>query len=234
MQYHISFDLDFKRNTGKGLYIALEGIDGSGKTTQVERLVTYFQKQGREVVRTGEPRKGIGPVGQLIQNVLTGDLKIPSVAFQYLMSAERAIHHEELVMPSLQAGKVVITDRCFFSAVPYGILDRVMDTGNGKYDFSMGEIILSAQSILSMYHQFVIPDLTVYLEVSVETAMQRLSHMHKETEIYEKADKLEKVMSGYYWLIEKFPKEIKCVDAEQSISNITNAIIQLLPDRERV
>ena len=55
MKYHIEFDLDFKRNPYKGLYIAIEGIDGSGKTTQVGKLAEYFEKQGREVLKTHEP-----------------------------------------------------------------------------------------------------------------------------------------------------------------------------------
>ena len=120
MKYHVEFDLDFKRNPYKGLYIAIEGIDGSGKTTQVEKISRYFEKKGKQVVTTGEPRKNKGIVGKLIQDILLSKVKVPSIAFQYLMSAERAIHHEELILPSLKAGKAVVTDRCFWSAIPYG------------------------------------------------------------------------------------------------------------------
>ncbi|HSX40025.1 MAG TPA: dTMP kinase [Candidatus Saccharimonadales bacterium] len=224
MLYHVAFDIDFRRNSGKGLYIAIEGIDGSGKTTQVNELVSHFESLGKEVIKTGEPRKGVGFVGKLIQDVLLGKVKIPPVAFQYLMSAERSIHHEELILPALQAGKVVISDRCFWSAVPYGILDRIMGKG-GEYDLKNAEIILCAQSILSMYHEFTVPDLTIYLNVSMETAIARLQKLHKEKEIYEKADKLEKVVSGYMWLLERFPKEITSVNAEQSVEQITKQII---------
>src|SRR6266700_3480826 len=123
MKYHIAFDIDFKRNSTDGLYIALEGIDGSGKTTQVERLVDYFEKQGREVIHTREPRKGEGLIGKLIQDILHGKTKISPLAFQYLFSADRQMQHQEVILPALTEGKVVITDRCFWSAIPYGILD---------------------------------------------------------------------------------------------------------------
>lgn len=232
MKYHIEFDLDFQRNQYSGIYIALEGIDGSGKTTQVDRLVAHYQSLGKQVVRTAEPRKDVGEVGKLIQKVLLSEVKIPSVAFQYLMSAERAIHHVELILPSLKMGKVVISDRCFWSAIPYGILDRVADQTE-SYDFQMGEIILVAQSILSMYHQFTVPNITIYLDVDVFTAMDRLSKMHKEAELYEKADKLQKVLSGYSWLMEKFPQEIKKVNASQPIDLVTNEIIALTKEKKQ-
>lgn len=124
MKYHIEFDIDFKRNASKGLYIALEGIDGSGKTTQAEKLVATLQSQGREVVRTREPRKDVGLIGKLIQEILHGQTTVSPVAFQYLFSADRQMHHQELILPALEAGKVVVSDRCFWSAIPYGILDN--------------------------------------------------------------------------------------------------------------
>lgn len=226
MKYHVEFDIALKRNTYGGLYVALEGIDGSGKTTQVEKLAEYFEKQGKEVIKTREPRND-GLVGSLVRKILSEQIKVPSVALQYLFSADRAIHHEEIVIPALKAGKVVISDRCFWSAIPYGIMDTIMDKKEGKYDFKTGEIILVAQSILSLYHQFTTPDKTFYLDVSIDTGMQRLNKEGKTTEIYEKKDKLEKILSGYKWLVEKFATEIIVVDAEQPVEKVTEAIIAL-------
>src|SRR3989338_5044608 len=113
MKYRVNFDIDFRRNTYGGQYIVVEGIDGSGKTTQVNRLAQYFIKQGKEVVVTGEPRKDKGIFGNLIQEILLSKKKIPSAAFQYLFSADRAVHQEDVIIPSLKAGKVVLSDRCF-------------------------------------------------------------------------------------------------------------------------
>lgn len=224
MKYRVEFDLELRKNPFKGLYIALEGIDGSGKTTQVEKLTQYFKEQAKEVVKTREPRDD-GLVGSLIRKILSEQIKVPSVALQYLFSADRAVHHEEVVIPSLKAGKVVISDRCFWSAIPYGILDRIMDKKNGIYDIASAEIILVAQSILSMYHQFTTPDKTFYLDVSTETGMQRLSKEGKTTEIYERKDKLEKIVSGYKWLVREFPTEITVINAEQPVEKVAQQII---------
>lgn len=221
MKYHVEFDIDFRRNPYKGLYIALEGIDGSGKTTQVERLVQYFRDKGREVVRTREPRKDEGIIGDLIQKILLGETKIPPVAFQYLFSADREIHHEELVIPSLKTGKVVISDRCFWSAIPYGLLDR-----KSELDENTIEYMLTAQSILSIYHQFVVPDNTFYLDIPLDVAVERIDKANEEKEIYEDGAKLKKTIKGYQWLLQEFPKEFIVVDATKTVEEVTGEIVK--------
>ncbi|RJQ36301.1 dTMP kinase [Candidatus Microgenomates bacterium] len=223
MNYHLELDIDFKRNPFKGKYIVIEGIDGSGKTTQAKRLCEYFEKSNLEVVCTGEPRKRVGVVGELIYKILRGKVKIPSVAFQYLFSADRAIHHEELIIPALKDGKYVISDRSFWSAIPYGILDKM---GEENYDFQMGKVILSAQSILSMYHQFIIPDITFYLDVPVEVAVKRMADENKQKEIYEKTEKLDKIIAGYKWLVKEFPKEFVIIDGKKSADEVTKELIK--------
>ena len=221
MKYHIEFDIDFKRNTFDGLYVAVEGIDGSGKTTQVERLVTHFKNQGKEVIKTREPRKDEGLIGKLIQQILHGKTKVPSVAFQYLFSADREMHHKELILPALEAGKVVISDRCFWSAIPYGILDKEEEASKSTVDRYM-----VAQSILSMYHQFTIPDYTFYLDLPLDTAMERIEKSDSVEEIYEDEKKLEKVIYGYQWLLKEFPKELTVIDARKSVEEVTKEIIR--------
>lgn len=228
MRYHVSFDIDFDRNTYGGQYIVVEGIDGSGKTTQVARLAEYFQKQGKEVVVTGEPRKDKGIFGKLIQEILLSKKKIPSVAFQYLFSADRAVHQEEIIIPSLRMGKIVLSDRCFWSAIPYGIMDHMMGKGEREYSYEMGKVILAAQSILSFYHQFLLPDKTFYLDISLDTAMNRIQKTDKKIEIYEDREKLEKIMLGYKWLCQEFPKEITVVDGEKKVGEVTEEIINKL------
>lgn len=223
MKYHVEFDIDFKRNEATGLYIAIEGIDGSGKTTQVERLAEFFEKQGKEVIQTREPRKNDGLIGELIQKILHGKTTIPPVAFQYLFSADREMHHEELIKPSLKAGKVVVSDRCFWSVVPYGIMDL-----GGNLDENTGNYLLAAQSILSMYHQFTIPDFTFYLELPLDTAMERIQKGGEEKEIYEDREKLAKTIKGYNFLLQKFPKEFKVIDATKSVEEVTEKIIKII------
>ncbi len=223
MKYPVNFEIELKKNPYKGLYIALEGIDGSGKTTQVEKLAEYFKKQGREVVLTREPRKK-GFIGDLIHKVLLGEVKVPSVSLQYLFSADRSIHHEEVVLPSLKEGKVVITDRCFWSAIVYGILDR---TG-GKYDKKDADLLLISQSILSMYHQFTVPDYTFYLKIPLNESLKRLRTKKAKKEIYEDKEKISKVFQGYEYLKDRFKDEIDIVDGAGKIEEVTKRIIDIL------
>jgi len=220
MRYHVDFDIDFRRNSFEGTYIAVEGVDGSGKTTQVERLTKYFKDRGREVVRTREPRKEDGMIAELVQKILHGKTKIPAVAFQYLFSADREMHHEELVIPSLKAGKVVISDRCFWSSIPYGLLDRGigLEGKNVKY-------MLAAQCILSMYHQFIVPDYSVYLDVPLNVAMKRIEREGQKKEIYEEKEKLEKIIKGYKWLVKEYEDEFVEVDATKSVASVTKSIV---------
>ena len=227
MKYHISFDIDFKRNSSQGLYIALEGIDGSGKTTQVERLVSYFKKKGKEVIHTREPRKGEGLIGKLIQDILHGKTAISPVAFQYLFSADRQMHHQDVILPALEAGKVVISDRCFWSAIPYGILDK-----NEPIEKKSIEQKLVAQSILSFYHEFTVPDKTFYLDVSLDTAIERITTGDGANEIYEDKAKLKRALEGYKWLLSEFPKEFTIVDANRGVEEVSEDIIERIKKQE--
>lgn len=221
MNYTVNFDIELKKNPYSGLYIALEGIDGSGKTTQVEKLSKHFKSQGREVVVTREPRKD-GLIGELVRKVLLGEEKLPTVSIQYLFSADRAAHHEEIVTPALKDGKIVITDRCFWSAIVYGILDR---TG-GIYDKKDANLLLISQSILSMYHQFIVPDTTFYLKISLASALKRLAAKSDKKEIYEHEDKLEKVLEGYDYLQNRFPDSIVEINGEGGIEEVTKRILE--------
>jgi len=203
------------------LYIALEGIDGSGKTTQVERLVSFFQKQGREVVKTREPRKGVGLIGKLIQEILHGEAKMSPVAFQYLFTADRQMHHQELILPALAEGKVVISDRCFWSAIPYGLLDKNEGIENDSIQQK-----LVAQSILSFYHEFTVPDKTFYLKVSLDTAIERITKGDGANEIYEDRAKLKRAIDGYQWLLKEFKEEFTVIDANKDVDEVSEEIMK--------
>ena len=216
MKYHVEFDVDLRRNPFKGLYIVLEGIDGAGKTTQAVSLKEYFERQGREVVLTKEPTRE-GLIGELINRILQNEAKIPRVALQYLFAADRQVHLKEVVIPALKKGKVVISDRCFWSSIAYGLADIE--------DYNQKDLKLAALSILSMYHQFIVPDFTFYLNISVEEALKRLSNK-KGKEIYEEKDQLKKISEGYKLLFGEFPKEIAVLDGEKSLSEVTKEILQ--------
>jgi len=222
MKYHIEFDIDFKKNPYKGKHIAVEGIDGSGKSTQVEKLVKYFKSQGKNVVQTREPRK-VGIIGEIAQKVLNGELKMSRLALQYLFATDRVLSQEEVIVPALKRGDIVISDRCFWSAVVYGILDR---TG-GSYDYKVADFMLIVYSILSMYHQFIVPDYTFYLKIPLDVSVARIHKKDDTKEIYEDKEKLKKVIEGYDWLSNKFAKEIITIDGDgkRSIDDVAKELI---------
>jgi|WetSurMetagenome_2_1015567.scaffolds.fasta_scaffold01228_18 dTMP kinase len=220
MKYHVELDIELKRNPYRGKYIAIEGMDGSGKSTQVEHLAKYFRKQGKEVVQIREPRK-TGLIGDIVQKVLVGETKISPTALQYLFSTDRVLNQEETIIPALKNGKIVVSDRCFWSAIVYGILDKT----SGEYNSENTDFLLIAHSILSMYHQFLVPDYTFYLKIPLKTALARIREKDDVKEIYEDEEKLKKVMDGYNWLTEKFANEIITIDGEQSVEKVTKEIV---------
>lgn len=220
MKYHISFDLELLDNAYSGTYVALEGIDGSGKSTQLHLVEKALQKEGLSVVLTSEP-KSDSVVGKIIREVLNAKIKMPSSAFQYLYSADRVINHETIVKPALEKGKVVLTHRSFWSVIPYGVMDR----GISLYDEANAEVLMVAQGLLSHYHQFICPDTTFYLDVPVDIAMKRLTNMDKNKDLYEKKEKLTQIAKGYEWEMKKFPDKFVRIDGTQEESVITNEIV---------
>lgn len=221
MKYHVEFNLELKRNPYKGLYIALEGIDGSGKSTQVKALANHFKSLGKKVVITSEPTRDL-VIGKLIRNILHAKVKVPAKAFQFIYSADRVINHETIVAPALKRGDVVISHRTFWSALSHGIVDR----GQQKLAIETFAPILTSQGILSYYHQFIVADYTFYLDVSVETAFARINRMEKLADIYENKKKLAKVIKGYKWVVANFHKHITMVDGEKDTKEITQEIIK--------
>lgn len=221
MKYPVSFDIDLKRNPYPGKFIAVEGIDGSGKTTQVKFLSEFFKKQEKKVFITKEPTGGV--VGQLLKKIIEKEIRVPEASIQYLFAADRVSHLEEMIIPRLKKEGIVISDRYFWSAVAYGLADQE--------EIGDGERLLVAQSILSFYHQFILPDFTFYLDVSIETAMKRISRRHREggREYYEEKEKLEKIVKGYKYIIDKFPKEVTVINGERSVEEVTEKIISKLP-----
>lgn len=220
MKYHVDFDIELKQNPYKGKYIAIEGIDGSGKSTQAEKVTEYFKSKGKKVIHIREPRK-TGIIGDIVQKVLTKEIKTSPVALQYLFSTDRVLNQEDVIIPALKRGEVVISDRCFWSAAVYGLLDRV----GGKYNDEDVNFLFVAYSILSMYHQFIVPDYTFYLKISLKTALARIKKKNDVKEIYEDEEKLRKVIEGYNWLVGKFNREIVTIDGEKSAEAVTEEIV---------
>ena len=220
MNYHVSFDLDFKRNEYLGKFIVLEGIDGSGKTLQSQLLADNLKNLGKKVYLTKNPTDS--EIGKFIRSALQGKVEVPVVSFQYLFSADRQIQQLELI-EHLKAGEIVISDRYFWSSVAYGMADKE------AVDYENQAMIQAvAQSVLSMYNQFIVPDITFYLNVPVQIGLARRHDSTKEKELYENSEKMEKVEKGYKWLLQEFAKEFTIVDGEKPAKEVQLALLKTL------
>lgn len=221
MKYHIEFDIEFRENEYPGKLIAIEGIDGSGKTTQAQQLKKALKKKGSKVLFTKNPTSG--EIGKFIRQILAGKKEFSPISFQYLFVVDRAYQQEE-ISQNLRLGKMIITDRYFWSSVAYGAEDRGIDFRKKNN----ANVLLSAFGILSTYYQFIVPDKTFYLRVSPDTALKRLSLERHAKDIYDKKTKLENIAAGYEWLIEKFADKFVIIDGEKSVEEVTKDILSYL------
>ncbi len=151
--------------SGRGVWVTLEGGDGSGKTTQSNLLAQWLEDTGRTVVRTREP--GGSEVGQLIRDIVLhhrGDIAPRAEALLY--AADRAHHVATVVRPALRRGEIVLQDRYLDSSVAYQGAGRVLDATEIR-DLSLW----AAEGAL--------PDLTILLDLDPAEARTRLDSADK-------------------------------------------------------
>lgn len=202
--------------SGPGIWITLEGGDGSGKTTQSNLLAQWMTDEGRTVVRTREP--GGSEVGQLIRDIVLhhrGDIAPRAEALLY--AADRAHHVATIVRPALARGEVVLQDRYLDSSVAYQGAGRVLDG-----DEIRGLSLWAAEGAL--------PDLTVLLDLDPESARVRLDSADKPFDRLE-AEKNEfhaRVRDAYLALAQAEPDRFLVLDAAATPEVIAEQI------RERV
>lgn len=192
------------------MFITFEGIDGVGKSTQLDLLETWLQEQGKEVVRTLEP--GGTELGQEIRHLLLhrkGDVAPRSEALLY--AADRAHHVATKIRPALAAGKVVLSDRYFDSSVAYQGAARELDVNQVR------EISLWAVDNL-------LPDLTILLDLTAEQAMSRRNKTGVEPDRLEqeKVDFFERAREQYLELA-KEPRFL-IIDANLTVPEIQEQI----------
>lgn len=199
-----------------GVWITLEGGDGTGKTTQANLLAEWLADAGRTVVRTREP--GGSEVGQLIRDIVLhhrGDIAPRAEALLY--AADRAHHVATVVRPALDRGDVVLQDRYLDSSVAYQGAGRVLDGGEVR-----NLSLWAAEGAL--------PDLTVLLDLDPDAARVRLDSADKPFDRLE-AEKTEfhaRVRDSYLALAAAEPGRFLVVDASASPEEIATEI------RERV
>lgn len=179
--------------TNKGKFIAFEGIDGSGKSTQIQLLTEKLKEMGVACYKTMEPTDS--PIGSLIHQIMTGRMKTDNKVIAGLFVADRLDHLLNDVnglLPKIQEGTTVITDRYYFSSYAYHSVDMPMEW----------VIQANAQS-----KELLQPTATIFIDVDPDTALDRIAKNRQHQELFEKKSRLEKVREKYFEAFERLKEE---------------------------
>jgi len=210
-------------------FVVVEGLDGAGTTTQVERSVARLRESGRPTVATREPSDG--PIGALVRQMLSGRVVAPSGtgegvepidedALALMFAADRIDHVQSTVEPALEAGRAVVSDRYYPSNVAYqGTFD-----GDGEFDCDW---------VSRLNERARRPDLIVYLEASAELCLERLAdRTHRDR--YEEREELERLERSYARVMDQLEStehSVLRLDATRSREALTEAIVDAVLDR---
>lgn len=196
----------------RNLFIALEGIDGSGKSTQVKLLSESLIKQGHKVYATFEPTDG--PIGKIIRDIFSHKMEADHRTIAGLFVADRLDHllnKTNGILKKLEEGYTVITDRYYFSSYAYHGIHMSMDW------------VIEANSLSA---DLLRPDLTIYIDISPEESMSRIKKGRNSTELYETLDNLRNVRAKYleaFGLL-KSKEHVFITDGNRVSENIANDI----------
>jgi len=199
--------------TEAGRFIVFEGIDGSGKSSQVRLLGEELKNLGVRHLLTAEHTRGT--VGMLIEDVVRRRKTLDPESLQICFVADRVAHWNEEVSPALKDGRVVVSDRFYGSTVAYG--GAVCDP----------EILLQVNRLLVPD-----PELTILVDVAPEVAMARMDIRGEGKTIFEKKERLEGVRERYKWLAEKFGNAWVTIDGSGSEAEVHELVMKQIRMRE--
>ena len=196
-------------------FISFEGIEGSGKSTQVKALAKYLRGKGHKVIETVEPG------GTMIGNKIRAMLLEPEnhmdpMAELLLYYSSRAQHVREIIYPAILDNSIVITDRFIDSTVAYQGYARGIDLG-----------------LINTLNDIVVPDmkpfLTFLLDMDVEEGLRRNRRAQKEDRFeLETVEFHNRVRKGFHQIAAEEPDRIKIVDASVSAEEVTKKILEIL------
>ncbi len=190
----------------KGIFISLEGPDGSGKSTQIRYIVEYLESRGYETVLTREP--GGTSIGEKIRDVILDreNSEMDPMTETMLYAASRAQHVAQVIRPALEQGKVVICDRFVDSSIAY--------QGFGR---DLGDCVAEINEYAIMG---CVPDITFLMKLPPEEGIGRIGSGEKDRLESEKISFHQKVYEGYEYLEKTYPARIRGIDASGSIGEI--------------
>ncbi len=203
----------------QGIFIAIEGIDHSGKDTQQELLCSWLKTQGCDIVSAREP--GGTPLGEEIRQILLRTKsEVCAKAELLLFMASRAQFVQEVVMPTIKSDKILVTNRYFFSSLAY--------QGFGR-GLSIEELVQIAMFVTNR----LIPDLTILIDLDVKILLSR-----RRKELADRIEKEEKafyerVRFGFLELAKNPRWRIETVDGSKSIDEIHSNIVNIVQEKRR-
>ena len=206
-----------------GRFITFEGLDGCGKSTQLALASEHLRRLGYSVTATREP--GGTPVGQQIRDVVVNASpgSVSPLTELALMFAARAQHIEQVILPALQRGEVVVCDRFVDSTVAY--------QGCGH-----GVSLETIQALDGLLCQGARPDLTLLLDVDAQTSLRRTAARNREARQQESRFEkegmafFERVRKGYHEIARQEPGRVKIVDAGGSIAEVQEAVRRIIEE----
>ncbi len=191
----------------RGLFITFEGPDGSGKTTQIERLKTFIQGKGYDAILTREP--GGTPISEKIRELVLdkNHMEMDYMTEALLYAAARAQHVAQVIKPALEAGRTVICDRFMDSSIVY--------QGYGR---GLGDCV---RIINEFAVRGCLPDITFLLKVDPAIGKRRIKPNEQDRLELEKIEYHRAVFQAYEELEKLYPKRIIGIDAGRSIDEIS-------------
>lgn len=192
------------------LFIVIEGIDGAGKSTQVEMLTRRLEQQGRFVVHSREPTDG--PWGRKLRESAQRE-RMTLAEELHALTMDRRSHCENLILPALRDGKVVILDRYFYSTIAY-------------QGCRGGDVSRISRDMIA---QFPTPDYVFLIDVPAEVGFERIAKGRGEQpNAFERLDNLRLVRDAFLAMVPLHPN-MHVIDGQQSAEAIHSAIMACLP-----
>jgi dTMP kinase len=202
--------LSHERRVKRGRLLAFEGLDGCGKSTQVAVLARALEQAGHEVLATREPSDG--PAGRRIRSMARSGKRVaPDEELRWFVEDRRA-HVADVIRPSLESGRLVLTDRYYLSTVAY----------QGARGLDAATILADSEA------EFPLPDLAILLEIEPEIALERVGDRGEPLDAaFEQREFLERVAANYRALERPY---LVRVDARGSEDTVHAAVVSCVRD----
>ena len=210
--------MDMEKSAARGRFIAFEGIDGSGKSTQILMLLSRLKAMGLSCCMTREPTDA--PIGSLIHQIMTGRIKTDNRAVAALFAADRLDHllnEVDGIKAKVDGGTTVLTDRYYFSSYAYHSVDLPMDW------------VIATNSPCA---ELLRPTVTVFIDLDPDVSLERISANRDHSELFETRERLVKVRENYLEAFKKLSdvENVIIIDGNRSQTEVQADIWEKLKD----